>query len=80
MEPEIVAAGPAGEEVQKKPLRQRHPAELSTFIASLVVAAGALGLDIGTEVVVAAFVLIGSFPSIITWAVNLYRDTLRDLG
>ena len=71
--------GPATEP-SKEPLRQRHPAELTTFIASLVIAAGALGLDLTTEVVVAGFVIIGGLPAVITWAVNLYRDALRDLG
>jgi len=81
MEREVLAAsGPRGEELQSKPLRKQRPAELSTFIASLGVAAGAIGLDVGTEVVVAAFILVGTFPAIITWAVNLYRDALRDLG
>jgi hypothetical protein len=73
---DLEAAG----ETTPGPLRQRHPAELTTFIASLVIAAGALGFEVSTEVVVACFVLIGTLPAIVTWAVNLYRDAFRDLG
>lgn len=71
-------SGPAGE-VTKASLPREHPAETTTFIASLVVIAGVLGLDLSTEAVVAVFAVIGLLPTMVTWIVNLYHDTARSL-
>lgn len=71
--------GPANEASQP-PLRQRHPAELTTFIAGVLVIAAALGLDLSEEQLLAGLAVVTGLPAVVTWFVGLFRDALRDLG
>lgn len=71
--------GPAAE-VETAPLRTRHPAEVTTFLAGVLVIAAALGLSLSEEQLLAGLAVVTGLPAVITWAVNLYRDALRDLG
>ena len=77
---EPLAEDPVDWAPPKLPLPARRPAELTTFTAALVAVAGAIGFNLSTEAVVGVFVLIGSLPAIVTWAVDLYRDAFLDLG
>lgn len=62
------------------PLRRRHPAELVSFLAGIVVIAVALGFNLTEELLLAGLAVVTGLPAIVTWLVNLYRDALRDLG
>lgn len=68
--------GPA-EEVELEPLHRRRPAELTTFLAGLLVLAGAAGLDLSEEVLLAAVAVIAGLPAVISWIVDVVRDSLR---
>lgn len=65
--------------VQRASLATRRPAELSTFVASLVVAGGAVGLDLSAEAVTAAFVVVSLLPAIVSYFVALYREAIDGL-
>ena len=62
-----------------KKIKARRPAELTTFVAALVAIAGAAGLDLSTEAVIAGFFVVGALPGIVTWLVDLYREVGRSL-
>lgn len=64
----------------RQSLPRRRPAELGTFVASLVAVVTALGFDLSTEVVLGVFVLIGSAPALISYFVDLYREAFHELG
>ena len=54
-----------------------RPAELTTFVAALVLVAANLGLDLSTELVLACFVVLGALPGIVSWYIDHYRSYLR---
>lgn len=54
-----------------------RPAELTTFIAALILIAAQVGLDLSTELVLAGFVVLGALPGIVSWYVDHYRSYLR---
>lgn len=66
--------------VLRAPLRTRHPAELTTFLAGVLALAAAVGLDLNEEQLFAALAVVTGLPAIATWLVNLYRDAKRQLG
>lgn len=73
---DIADHGPAAE-VEPRSLPARRPAELTTFVASLVAVAAAAGLNLSTEVVIAAFGVLGLAPAVVSWYVDLYKDAFR---
>jgi len=66
--------------VNRAPLRVRHPAELTTFLAGVLVIALAFGVNLTEELLLAGLAVVTGLPTVVTWLVNLYRDALRDLG
>lgn len=60
--------------MDKPKLHQRRPAELTTFVGSLVLVGGALGLDVSKDVLLAGFVALGLLPSIVTYYASVFRD------
>jgi len=72
-------SGPANEAPQPS-LRERRPAELTTFLVGVLVIAAALGLDLSEEQLLAGLAVITGLPAVVTWLVGLFRDALRDLG
>ncbi|MGH2761428.1 MAG: hypothetical protein ACRDLD_02420 [Thermoleophilaceae bacterium] len=66
-----------GDQADHPTLPQRHPAELTTFIAALVAIAAEFGFELSGGLVVAVFAVIGLLPTIVTWTVGLYRDALE---
>lgn len=56
---------------------QKRPAELTTFVASLVLVAAELGIDLSQEALLAGFVIVGVLPTIVSHYVSLYTAALR---
>lgn len=69
----------ATQPVNRASLPSRRPAELTTFVGSLVGIAGALGLDLSTEVVAGGFAALGLLPGIVSHYVGVYRDAISEL-
>jgi hypothetical protein len=66
--------------VIRAPLRARRPAEVTTFLAGVLILAAAFGLNLSEEQLLAGIAVVTGLPSVVTWIVGVFRDALRDLG
>lgn len=62
--------------VNRAPLPERRPAELGTFLAGLTGSLAYLGLDVSTDVLLGFFVVLTLLPSIISFLVTQYRESI----
>lgn len=72
--------GAAGETaaVEKPPsLPARRPAELTTFVAAVVLVGAELSIDLSKEALLAGFTIVGLLPGIVSHYVSLYTAALR---
>lgn len=53
-----------------------RPAEVTTFLAGILILATAFGFDLSEGVLAAGLVVVTCLPAVVTYIVNIYRNAL----